>query len=58
MVKNNIRGGISLITHRYAEANNKYMGDEYKPNEENSYIIYLDANNLYGKGMIMFQILM
>ena len=50
MWENSIRGGLSQISHRYAKANNKYMKeyDETKPEE---YIIYLDANNLYGYGM-------
>ncbi|CAH3178524.1 unnamed protein product [Porites lobata] len=45
-----IRGGITHISKRYAEANNKYMKD-YNPDEESSYIQYLDANNLYGWAM-------
>ena len=44
------RGGISVITHRYAKANNPYM-KFYNPENDTSYIIYLDANNLYGWGM-------
>ena len=50
MFEKGIRGGISHISKRYAEANNKYMKD-YNPDEESSYIQYLDANNLYGWAM-------
>lgn len=50
MVQKGMRGGISTITTRYAKANNKYMSN-YNPNVESSYIVYLDANNLYGWAM-------
>ena len=50
MFEKGIRGGISHISKRYAEANNKYMKD-YNPDEESSFIQYLDANNLYGWAM-------
>ena len=46
-IEKGMRGGISTITHRYAQANNKYMKN-YDPQKESSYIPYLDANNLYG----------
>ena len=50
MIEKGIRGGLSIVAHRHAKANNKYMSD-YNPKEESSYIIYLDANNLYGVSM-------
>jgi len=47
-----IRGGVSMISKRYARANNPLLGaTRYNPNEPTSYIIYLDANNLYGWAM-------
>ena len=45
-----IRGGITHISKRYAEANNKYM-ENYKPDKPPSYIQYVDANTLYGWAM-------
>ena len=45
-----MRGGVSTVFHRYAEANNKYLPN-YDPKKESSYISYLDANNLYGWAM-------
>ena len=50
MFERGIRGGITHISKRYAEANNKYMKD-YNPDEPSTYIQYLDANNLYGWAM-------
>ena len=49
-IEKGLRGGISYIAHRYATANNKYIKN-YDPNKQFSYIIYSDANNLYGWAM-------
>ena len=45
-----LKSGISQIFHRYAEANNKYLKN-YDESKEDSYILYLDDNNLYGGAM-------
>ena len=48
MVEKGIRGGMCEVTHRYVKASNKYMRKKYDKNIELSYLIYFDANNLYG----------
>ena len=40
LLENNIRGGISSV-----------MGDRYVRSDENTKILYIDANNLYGHCM-------
>ena len=45
-----LRGGISYIAHRHAEANNKYMKN-FDIDKLISFLMYLDANNLYGWAM-------
>ena len=50
MVEKGVRGGICHAIHRYAKANDKYMKN-YDKNIILSYLMYLDANNLYGWGM-------
>jgi hypothetical protein len=49
-LENSIRGSVSMISHRYAKANNPLV-EGYDESKPNNYIIYLDANNLYGWAM-------
>ena len=51
MFERQITGGITQSIHRWAKANNPYMGSENKPREPTRYLQYLDANNLYGWAM-------
>ena len=42
-----IRGGITHVIHKYATSNNKYRSN-YDKNKQSNYLVYLDANSLYG----------
>ena len=50
MFEEGIRGGICHAIYQYSKANNKYLKN-YDENKESSFLIYDDANNLYGFAM-------
>ena len=50
MIESGIRGGVSVITGKHAQANNPYV-QGYDPRKPREYLMYLDANNLYGWAM-------
>ena len=52
-IEKGMRGGISYIANRYGEANNIYAHN-HNPEEPSKYIMYLDANNLYGWAMSQY----
>eukprot|EP00116_Pleurobrachia_bachei_P002124 sb/3462386/ len=50
MIESGVRGGVSVISHRLASANNPGV-DNYNPKQPETYLLYIDANNLYGWSM-------
>ena len=52
-IEEGMRRDISYIAKRYSKPNDKYMTD-YDSSEESKFIIYFDANNLYGWAMSQY----
>ena len=51
LIDKSVRGGMCCISHKHAIANNPSLGDSYDASKPNSFIVYLDLNNLYGTAM-------
>ena len=49
-IEEGIRGGVAMISHRYARSNLPQQPN-FQPDEPLASLIYLDANNLYGWAM-------
>ena len=52
MLEKGKRGGVCQVSSKYGKATNKYM-KSYNQDIISSYLIYPDANNLYGPAMSM-----
>ena len=53
-VEKSKRGGYTFVgAERYVKANNKHLED-YDENLESNYLLYIDANNLYGLAMCQY----
>ena len=52
-IEKGMRGGISYIAKRHSKTNNKYT-ENYDSSEKSVFIMYLDANNLYGWAMTQY----
>ena len=50
MIESGMRGGISMVTKKYAKANNPLVPG-YEPSKPNTWVTYLDMNNLYSSAM-------
>ena len=52
-IEKGMRSSTSYIAKRHSKTNNKYMKD-YESDKEDEFIIYVDANNLYGWAMTQY----
>lgn len=52
MIEKGVRGGVAMMTLRYAEANNPYIQESYDSSKPNVYLGYFDMNNLYVGAMV------
>ena len=47
-----MRGGLSIVSKRYSRANHPGLGEKFVKSKKLKYIMFNDANNLYGKAMM------
>ena len=52
-IEKGMQGGVSYIANRYGKSNNKYIKN-YNEKAPSKFIMYLDANNLYGWAMSQY----
>ena len=52
-IQKGVRRGTSDIARRHSKANNKYM-KFYDSGKESKFMMYLNANNLYGWAMSQY----
>lgn len=50
LLESGLRGGVAMVSKRYAKANNPRVSD-YDPTKPETHLMYWDANNLYGWSM-------
>ena len=50
MIESGMRGGITSVSKRKADANNEFVG-QFDKDKPRTFISYLDMNNLYGHSM-------
>jgi hypothetical protein len=49
-IEKGLRGGVSMVSQRYAKANNLRI-EGYIPEKPTTHLMYYNANDLYGCGM-------
>ena len=52
-MESSIRGGVCMISHRFAKANHELLAN-FKVDEKLQHLIYLDCNNLYGGSLSQY----
>jgi len=51
-INSGIRGGLSMVSKRFSQAKNSYIFPHVNDDVDQTFIVYLDCNNLYGRCMM------